>query len=159
MDNNVKPGDHLRLERNMFRSSPNGPSIATRIKRGIQVVLGILGGILAFLIIFPLFLVFFCPIFFGIGAYEHGKRKGWSLLLRVPFIILGIFAGFCADICFIPGVLIVFFCWLVAVICVLIAGLIEIVTGFRFRRNQQAIIRINPAEDNRNRAMARLAER
>ena len=74
-------------------------------------------------------------------------------------VILAFLFGFCADICFIPGVLVLVTCWLMAVIIVGLGGVIELITSYRFRRDGTPIFNLNPADNNMQRAQARLRER
>ena len=115
-----------------------------RVVRFITGFFQLLCGLLVFLIMFPLFLIFFCPILGSVLSYEAARKHSPTTLafgvLRCLAIPIGFCFGLCVNICFIPIVLIWLACALVAMICSGAAGLIEMATGYRFRANGRPII-------------------
>ena len=157
MQENVKPGDHLKLPQTTRAMVTH--TLGQRATRILTGACHFLLGLLCMAIMYPLFLVFFCPIMGGVIATERANRLNSGRVMRAILFIGGVLGGFAADICFIPGVLLLTACWLCIAILGCFAILYEWVTGRRVQRNGRPIVSLDPAGENMRRAQERLRER
>ena len=85
IDDTVKPGDHLKINRRK-----------QRCKRVLKIVLKV--------IFFPLLLLFYLPYTFMINSWT--KSTGQNLALRALLLLFYFILGMLADILFIPAVIV-----------------------------------------------------
>ena len=157
MQENVKPGDHLKLPKTTRAMVTQ--TLGQRATRVLSGICQFLLGLVCMAIMYPLFLVFFCPIMGAVIATENANRNNYGIIWRTIMFIGGILGGFAADICFIPMVLLLTICWLCFAVLGCFAILFELVTGRPVRRDGRPIVSLDPAADNMRRAQERLRER
>ena len=114
MDSNIRPGDHLKMDTCWFK--------VKKFFRGLGIGLCFL---LAFIIIYPFWLVFAIPFVIAVSINDKSRSNGDGILLKSIKTLLGFCLGLVLDICFIPAALIFTVCVVAAGIIGGIAGLVK----------------------------------